>query len=161
MTRAVEADGVSVDLPAGWEARVRSRPLAPAAASPTVAAADDAPAGGVVLHAGSFALPPVMGDYGSGAVEVMTAGDVLLCLLEHDPADAETPLFRREGIPAVRARDFGPSQMQRAIPGMAGAQWFFRVGARSFCLYAVMGSHRARHTLAPRIDSVVRTLAIT
>lgn len=159
--RRVGADGVSVDVPAAWEARVRSRPPAPAATTTAVAAAGDAPAAGVVLHVGSFALPTVMGDYGSGAVEVMTAGDVLLCLLEHDPADATTPLFRRDGMPTVRARDFGPSQMQRAIPGMAGAQWFFRIGARPFCLYAVMGSHRARGALAPQIDAVVRTISIS
>lgn len=158
--RTVEADGVSVEVPTGWEARVRSRPPAPTAETTAVAAAGDAPAG-VVLHAGSFALPTVMGEYGSGAVEVMTAGDVLLCLLEHDPADATMPLFRRDGIPSVRARDFGPSQMQRAIPGMAGAQWFFRIGARPFCLYAVMGSHRARGALAPQIDAVVRTISIS
>ena len=90
----------------------------------------------------------------------MTASDVLLCLLEHDPTDADAALFRREGIPAVRPSDFKPDAMQRVIPGMAGAQWFFRAGARPFCLYAVLGSHRARPSLAPRLAAVVRTLAI-
>ena len=115
----------------------------------------------MVLHAGSFALPGQLGEYGSGAVERMTAADVLLCLIEHDPADVSRALFRRRRIPDVRPEHFDANAMQRVIPGMSGAQWFFTVAGRSFCLYGVLGSHRARRDLAPRLAAVVRTLEIS
>lgn len=155
MTTRLDTGGVSIRVPRGWDARLRERPLSTASTSRAALAS---PA--VSLHAGSLALPPTMGDYGSGAVERMTTGDILLCLLEHDPADAEAPLFRREGIPRVQAQDFSADAMQRVIPGMAGAQWFFRVGPRAFCLYGVLGSHRARGSLAPTLASVIDTLSI-
>jgi hypothetical protein len=152
----VGAGGVAIDLPTGWDGRARS-----SSGAPSSARAAAAPARGVVLHAGSFALPAQVAEYGSGAVERMTASDVLLCLVEHDPDDIDRALFRRRRVPVVRAQDFDPQGMQRAIPGMSGAQWFFRAADRAFCLYAVLGSHRARRDLAPRLAAVVDTLQIS
>jgi hypothetical protein len=157
MSGRVGAGGVTITIPSGWDGRARA---ARAAARNDARAAHEG-GGGVVLHAGSFALPSQVGEYGSGAVERMTSADVLLCLIEHDPADAAQPLFRRQGVPAVRAEHFDANAMQRVIPGMAGAQWFFRVGERAFCLYGVVGSHRTRQDLAPRLARVVRTLEIS
>jgi hypothetical protein len=162
MTAVVGAEGVTISVPEGWDARARRTAAAPADGGSSPRSAGTASgATAVVLHAGSFPLPSPMGDYGSGAVEVMRAADVLLCLLEHDPADVDAALFRREGVPPVHQRDFREDAMQRVIPGMAGAQWFFRTEGRCFCLYGVLGSYRARGTLAPRLAAVVDTLTIS
>ena len=154
MSRLADA-GVSIDLPTGWEGRIR-RVAEPAGGW----AADAAAPTRVLLHAASFALPTPMGDYGSGAVERMGPPDVLLCLLESDPEEASLPVFARTGVPRVRADDLSPTQMQRPIAGLLGAQMFFQEAGRTFCLYVVVGSTRGRDGLARTADGVVQTLVI-
>lgn len=155
--RSLAGGGVTIDLPSGWDAQIRATEP-PAASRPAVGAAGAPAPAGTVLHAGSFALPPNRGDYGSGAVEVMGGSDVLVCLLEGDPSDVDSPLYRRRGVPPITAADFSPQTMQRAVAGMAGTQHFFTEAGRAFCLYVVVGSHRTRGPLARVADSVVRTL---
>ena len=154
--------GVSVDLPPGWEGQIRA---AGASAGPSARGASPAEAEptseGVVLHAASFSLPAERGDYGSGAVEVMGGSDVLICLLEHEPEAAGTALFRRKGIPRLTPAMFSPNTMQRTIAGMSGAQHFFQVAGRPFCLYVVVGNHRTRGPLVRAADDVARTIEIT
>jgi hypothetical protein len=160
MTRFADA-GVSVDLPSAWDGQIRAAGRGYSShRAATAAPTDDGPGVGVVLHAASFALPAERGDYGSGAVEVMGGGDVLICLLEHEAEAASTALFRREGIPALRSSLFSPQSMQRAIAGMSGCQQFFQVAGRPFCLYVVVGSHATRGPLVRTADDVVRTIAI-
>ena len=59
MTASVGAEGVSIEVPSGWDARVRTH-TADAAAPEGARTASTS--GLVVLHAGSLALPPAMGD---------------------------------------------------------------------------------------------------
>jgi hypothetical protein len=153
--------GISVSLPSGWDGQIRA--AGQGAPTAVQAAGTDEAAGGegVVLHAASFALPPDRGDYGSGAVEVMGGSDVLVCLLEHERAAADTALFAREGIPRLVPSMFSPQSMQRAVPGMAGAQHFFRVGGRPFCLYVVVGTWRTRAPLVRAADGVVSSIRIS
>jgi hypothetical protein len=156
--RTISDGGIGVDLPTGWDAQIvpagRSRARSVAAAGVTDAA-------GAVLHAANFSLPPNRGDFGSGAVEVMGGSDVLVCLLEGDPADAASALYRHQGVPALALGDFSPQTMQRAVPGMAGAQHFFTVGGRAFCLYVVVGTYRTRGPLVRAAAEVVRSIRIT
>ena len=56
--------------------------------------------------------------------------------------------------------DFSPTAMPRAMPGRTGAQWFFSLGGRAFCLYVVLGSHAERADLLPLAGQVVETLKI-
>jgi hypothetical protein len=151
--------GITIALPSGWDGQIRA--AGQEAPTDLRTAAAEASGEGVVLHAASFALPAERGDYGSGAVEVMGGSDVLVCLLEHERAAARTALFAREGIPRLDASMFSPQSMQRAIPGMAGAQHFFRVGDRPFCLYVVVGSWRTRGPLVRAADNVTSSLRIT
>jgi hypothetical protein len=158
--------GIQIDLPSGWDGQIRgagqsassARPLAPAGSD--LAAPDD-PAEGLVLHAGSFPLPAERGDYGSGAVEIMTGADVLVCLLEHEREAASTALFAREGVPQLDPAMFSPETMQRAIAGMAGTQHFFQVSGRAFCLYVVVGSWLARGPLVAVADQVVGSITVS
>ena len=114
-----------------------------------------------MLHAASFALPAERGDYGSGAVEVMGGSDVLVCLLEHEPeAAGHRPLRCTRGCRAWLPAMFSPQTMQRAIAGMSGAQHFFQVAGRPFCLYVVVGSRTTRGPLVAAADDVARSIRI-
>ena len=151
------AHGVSIDVPAGWEAELSVQPD-PSTLDP---AADPLPAPLVVLHAANFSLPAERGDYGSGAVEIMDRNGIFAALVEFDAASASSKLFAAEGAPIrLTADDFGPDQLNLSIPGQAGLQQFFHAGSRAFCLYAVIGSHSLRGVLVPELNRVLSGLSI-
>jgi hypothetical protein len=141
--------GLEIDLPDGWDGRIYQRQ---AEAGVTTRRG---------MHAASFALPPTMGDYATAAVEQMQASDLLVTLIEFDPASAGSGLFRNDGMPtALGPDDFSPTAMPRAVPGRTAAQYFFSAGGRAFCLYVVLGSHTARAALLPLANAVVGTIKI-
>lgn len=156
MTRRIEAIGVSVDVPNGWEAEIDT-----GAGAPSVVGGGN---GGLLtvimprLHAANFALPLGRGDFGSGAVERMGRGHVLVCVLEEDGAMASTKLYEREGVPRLTVDDFDPQQMQRPLAGQSGAQAFFRIGDRAFVLYIALGDHAGRALILDQINEVLSTL---
>jgi hypothetical protein len=162
MTELV-AHGIEVTLPSGWEGRLFRRP---AAGEVSASAADgpSAPPGETthaVLHLSTIALPPGVGDFASGAVDMLGDDDALIVLFEYDPASVDEPLFRAEGIPKqLRSEDFSPGVLQRAIRGQAGVQTFFHAAGRAFCLYVVLGSFANRHKLVPAVNQVLATLTI-
>lgn len=146
---AVSAFGLSLDGPPGWDVRVYRRPAAPEESTHPV------------LHAGNFALPAGRGDYGSGAVERMGPGNVFLALLEFHPDATDSALFSQSGRPAVLDPSaFGPSSLQRRLPGQAGFQAFFSEAGRAFCLYVVLGSWADRARLVPVASGVLGRLSI-
>jgi hypothetical protein len=113
------------------------------------------------VQAANFALPTNLGDYAVGAIEGMTAGDVLVVLLEFDPDNAGQGLFANEGLPTgLAASDFSPTAMPRAMPGRTAAQWFFSLNGRAFCLYVVLGSHAERAAMMDQVNQVVATLKV-
>lgn len=145
--------GLSVQTPRGWDARIfRRQPQAGEVTRP-------------VLHAADFPLPGVRGDYGSGAVEIMGPHHVFLALIEFDESEAATPLFGHERPSRITSGEFGPDRLQRALPGQAGAQFFFseRSGSttRPFCLYVVIGSYDGRTTLVPRANGIFQTMEVS
>ncbi|NNC79142.1 MAG: hypothetical protein HKN94_03220 [Acidimicrobiales bacterium] len=150
--------GVRVDLPRGWEGEIFNR-----APEPTRALSTTLPTGETarnVIHLANFSLPTERGDFGSGAVELMNSGAVLVILFEHGPESVDTPLFARSGIPTLSPQDFDPQQMQRTLSGQSGRQVFFNVAGRAFCLYVVLGSHRQRGMLVPVVNEVLANLVI-
>lgn len=147
MSARLRGSGLAITLPPGWDGQIRGN-------------AATAQGSGAVVHAGSFPLPASRGDFGSGAVERMGSGDVLVCLLEYTREDARTELFRHDGVPTLTASAFSPQAMQRPIAGMAGAQHFFRSRGRAFCLYVVLGSWRGRVPLARAAADVVSTITV-
>ena len=153
----LDAHGVSIDVPAGWEAELSTQPD-PSTLDP---AADPLPAPLVVLHAANFSLPAERGDYGSGAVESMDRSGIFAALVEFDEASATSALFSSEGVPTgLAADDFAPDQLNVAVPGQAGLQRFFCAGERPFCLYAVIGSHSRRGLLVAELNRVLSGLSI-
>ena len=141
--------GLTVDLPPGWEVRLRAQPPSGADRSRNL-----------LLHAATVALPAERGDFGSGVWERLGPDDVFLSLLEYDTEDAATALFAAQGLPAVRPGDFSPRAMQRQVAGCSGAQWFFTLEGRPFCLYAVLGSHARRSAGAATVTRLLAQLAV-
>ncbi len=160
MSRRLEAVGLSVEVPDGWEAEIDT-------------GAGEQSAGVAMgmmprLHMANFALPEVRGDFGSGATERMRRGEIFLCLLEEDPVMAETRLYASGTVPRFVADDFNPHQMQRPIAGHSGAQAFFHIRSetptgtakpiRAFVTYVVVGDHLGRSAVLGQINNIVGSL---
>jgi hypothetical protein len=153
------ADGVTIGLPRGWEGEIFNR--APELGGRSLGGpANDSEVARNVIHLANFALPAERGDFGSGAVELMNSGAVLVILFEHGPESVDTPLFARSGVPQLTAEEFHPQQMQRTLSGQSGRQIFFNVSGRTFCLYVVLGAHRQREILVPLVNEVLTSLVI-
>ena len=154
---SLAAHGVSVDVPAGWEAELSTQPD-PAMLDPGLKFSDTSL---VVVHAANFSLPAERGDYGSGAVEIMDRGGIFAALIEFDRASATSKLFAHEGFPTrLEPADFAPDQLHLSLPGQAGLQRFFHVGLRAFCLYTVIGSYSMRSVLVPELNRMLAGLSI-
>ena len=140
----ISMQGLSVEVPNGWEARIRTGPTG---------------LGGVVkpvVHAATVPLVPDRADYGGGVVEALGSEDVFVALVEFGDEAVDSELFPRvEEFPAVEAGWFHPRQLQRVIPGQGGAQRFFTYNGRAFCLYVVLGSYLQRSVLAPMAAHLV------
>lgn len=150
----MEGGGIRIDLPNGWDAEIYRRvPEATVLSTDGTAERTNA-----VMHAANFAMPVDRGDFGSGAVEVMTTADVLVILFEYNPEDSDTALFAHEGMPLpLIASDFGPNNMQRPLKGLLGVQHFFRSAGRAWCLYVVL-SEAARDDLVAAANEVLATV---
>lgn len=172
----IEAHGIRAELPSGWEGRITRRQPGSltgrrgAAVAPdgTPSAADDgtttllgedtAP----ILHMGNFALPEDRGDFGSGAVDLMGQGHLLVVLVEYGADSVDTALFTPvSSMPRLTSRMFSAQGLQRVQRGQAGAQRFFTLNGRAFCLYAVVGDQRDVGTMAPTVNDVTRQIEVT
>lgn len=114
-----------------------------------------------VVHVCTVSMPDERGDYGSGAVDRLGAGDVFVSLVEFGPDEAGSPLFAQQGRPSViDPAQFSMNGLQRVQQGQSGAQYFFTEVGRAFCLYVVLGSHANRRSLAAKATGMVRGLQI-
>lgn len=159
----LRAHELGVSLPAGWDGRISVRrdgatDKLVSATGTRVFAARSYP----VAHLANFGLPEDRGDFGSGAVELMGDHDIFIVLFEHEPASAQTALFRADGMPrTVDRREFDPSNLRRGIAGQSGYQAFFHEQSRAFCLYVVLGAHARRARLVPILNRVLGTVTIS
>jgi hypothetical protein len=156
----LSGSGLSVDMPDGWEGRIYTRAADAAPATLSAAPARRETASNAFLHVANFPLPPGAGDYGSGAVELMTNRDLLVILMEHGRSSASTALFAASGIPRLTTDDVDPQRLQRVLEGQGGAQKFFNVAGRAFCLYVVFGSYARRGRTIPVVNGLLGTLTI-
>lgn len=158
----LSGSGIAVDVPSGWEGRIYTNaPARPGPQSGPSGKTEGVPASNAVLHVASFPLPPGTGDYGGGAVEKMTNKDLLVVLMEHGAQSVGTPLFAAVGLPSLTVDDVSTTRLQRLIEGQGGAQQFFTVSERAFCLYVVFGSFARRVRTVPVVNDLLKTISIT
>jgi hypothetical protein len=143
------AGGLRLEIPAGWEARVRRQ-----------APSQPGRPGNVLLHAATIALPAQRGDFGSGVVERLGPDDAFVAILEYDARDAAKVLFKAPRIPVPKPSDFSPDVLQRTRAGNTGAQWFFSVAGRPFSMHAVLGSHARRAPGATKLAHLLQGLTV-
>jgi hypothetical protein len=147
--RQLQAMGISVTPPTGWEASIYRRPAATGEQTYPV------------MHAATVPLPATRGDYGGGLVELLGPNDVFVGVLEFGPEAAGSALFHNlDGVPGLTPDVYRPRQLQRTITGQAGVQRFFTVGGRAFCLYSVIGSIANRVVLTGRANQLIGSLHI-
>jgi hypothetical protein len=159
----LNAHGVAVEVPGGWDGRISRRP---AHGEVSASSADGPPAEPgfstrSVTHVASLPLPANTADFGSNVVEDLGPDDALVVLLEYDPESAGMPLFAAQGVPRVLDPElFNPNTLQRALPNQAGLQLFFSEQGRALCLYVVLGAYARRHEIVPRVNAVLETIRI-
>ena len=145
----LDAFGLVVAPPRGWDVRIAKRP---AHLGETTHA---------VLHAATFALPADRADYGDGAVQLMGPGDVFVALVEFAPSALGTALFAAQGWPApLEGRDFLRTSLQHSMVGQAGVQRWFTEGGRPWSLYAVIGAWADRVRLAAHANTLLRGVEV-
>jgi hypothetical protein len=140
----IAGHGVSIDVPAGWEARIFRRG-----------------GGGPVLHVATFELLDGDGDFGAAATGRMRSDDVFAVLIEYrvdDRLRAGVGLFAEAGLPAPpEAHEFNPMQLQVTRRGQLGRQRFFTQYSRPYCLYLVI--QPVNHPLERLTGELSRVLA--
>jgi hypothetical protein len=146
----LSAEGITVDLPIGWEGVIGSS-----------TELDDGSVRNVVAHFASFPLPGRRGDFGGGAVDFMTASDAFVVLFDYGRDAAGSALFGAEGVPEIASSHFDRSVLQRPMPLQSGVQRFFSAAGRAFCLYVVVGSHVDRAEILPAVNQLIASLRIT
>jgi uncharacterized surface protein with fasciclin (FAS1) repeats len=157
------AHGFTLDVPAGWDARIYRRPAADEVGA---ASADGPPAPPgatthAVVHAATIPMPPDIGDFGSSGVDHLGPNDAFVVVFDHGPAAVGQSLFAREGMPRLlEPGDLDPNVLQRTLPGQSGMQAFFTESGRACCLYVVLGSHSNSRRVVPRVNQVLADLQI-
>ncbi len=161
----LQAHGLTVSPPRGWEGRIFRRPQA-GEVSDAAAGAPGRPGPPgeqtyPVAHVATIPLPNDVADYASDAVEKLGPNDALVVLKEFGPAELNTALFAPSGLPQrLDPEEFDPGILQRRLPGQAGVQRFFTQANRPFCLYVVLGAYANRNTIVPRVNEVLASLQI-
>jgi hypothetical protein len=139
-------DGISVDLPAGWEGRAFVPKVPPPALNFPV------------LHASSFAMVPDDSSFAGRLAAAMGDRDAMFSLVEYDPRLAGDALFREHRLPLrVGPAEVHPMAMQVPRRGRGAAQRFFAATGRAFCLYVIVGDDRARFA---QLDSILGSLRV-
>lgn len=158
----LEAAGIRVELPAGWEGELSERPVAPPDET-GLGLASFAPDGGpgsyATLHLANFPLPTERGDFGSGAVDLMTGEQVLVVLFEYGAEAVNTPLYAHQGVPLPLDPDwFSASQLRRPLGRQLGWQGFFTANGRAWCVYVVLGDDRLRTQLVADANELLASV---
>jgi hypothetical protein len=161
----IQAHGLAVQTPPGWEGRIFRRRRAGELSAQAEVPGPSAPAGEAVfpvVHVATIPLAADVADFVSDAVEHLGPTDAIVVLKEYAPASVTTNLFAPTGLPRALDPDgFDPRVLNRQLAGQAGLQRFFNESGRAFCLYVVIGGYQRRHDVVPSVNAVLATIQIT
>jgi hypothetical protein len=142
--------GLAIQVPRGWEARIQQS-----------TAAEEGARRYPVMHAATVPLTMERADYGGGVVERLGSADVFISLVEFGEEAVGSNLYPEvTSVPPVTASMFHPFQLQRRISGQAGTQIFFTLRSRAFCLYVVIGSYARRIELAALANDIILKMSV-
>lgn len=145
----IDAHGIRLALASGVEGRIFQRTAPPGARTHPV------------VQAATVPIPPTAGDFGTGVVESMRAGDVFVTMVEVGSEHAGSALYRHALLPrSLLADEFSPRRMKRPMAGRCGGQWFFTETGRPFVLYVVLGSFALRQRLVPVANEILRGITV-
>jgi hypothetical protein len=145
----LNAQGIGVRLPTGFEGRIFQRASSAGAVAYPVA------------HFATFPIPADTADFGGGVPAGMAPTDIFAVLFQYGPESLGQALFARSGMPRTLAPDdFRPYTLRRGVAGQSGTQWFFTENGKPFTFYAVLGSHALRASLVPRVNVLLSGIAI-
>src|SRR5260370_13080205 len=149
----LQAHGLAVQTPPGWEGRIFRRRQAGELSSQSDVPGPPAPTGEQtfpVVHVATIPLAADVADFVSDAVEHLRPTDAIVVLKEYAPANTQTQLFAPPGLPRRLDPDaFDPRVLNRQLARQAGLQRFFQESGRAFCLYVALGGFHRPHELAP------------
>lgn len=139
----LEAYGISLELPPGWEGSAFRHD-----------------GGEATVHVASFRLPSRDGEFGTRATGMMPRDGLFLAMTEYRVTDDElgAGIFAGRRPRSLRAAELGASTLLRPVAGQRGVQRFFSAANRAFCLYAVAGSDGERRLAAA--NAVLASLEI-
>ena len=157
----IDNQGFSIDLPSPWEGAVSNSEVSQSVQNRAdfQGVAIQTPP---VLHLSSTQMPSLRGDFGSGAVDLLTDSDSFIAVVEYGAEALGTALFDTGGLPRqLRHRDFQANGLQRQIPGQAGYQHFCTENGRALCLYVVIGATHAARQLTRDVNNILPRLEIS
>jgi hypothetical protein len=140
----LQAHGIAMDLPSGWDARIWLRE-----------------GGGPVVHAANVALPTTDGDFATAATSTLPRDGVVVVLVEYEPEESGAPLFAASPPGSIDPSELSPATLLHRRPGQRGLQRFFTASGRALCLYVVVGSAAHAGDLATAVSGVLATLRVT
>jgi hypothetical protein len=118
--------GLSVDVPSGWEGRIFTPDLPPPAQNHPV------------LHLADVALPMERSSYVETTTTLRRARGGLVCsLVSFGPDLADVGLYAPQGVPRIHPHDLDPRALQVPAHDQAGVQRFFSMAGWAFSLYVV------------------------
>lgn len=142
----VRGQGIALDAPEGWDARISRDPEGDLA----------------VVHLASFALPAELGGFGGEAIDRMPDDGIVISVLEYEPSFAEEPLFGRDAFPPrFRLREMDPAALTHARPLCSGAQRFAVASGRPLCVYLVVGVSPSPARLVRDANRVIASLWVS
>jgi hypothetical protein len=146
----LEAHGIAVNLPQGFEGRIFQR-----------TAATDGSVTYPVAHLATFAIPENTADFGGGVPAAMGATDIFAVLFQYGPESVGKALFARSGMPrSLTTGHFQAYTLRRGAAGQAGTQWFFTENGKPFTFYAVLGSQALAAALVPKVNVLLAGITI-